>query len=245
MSLHRQVLARAKRAADAGHCESHLLGRQPKALRELVPVDMQPLRSDVEIDAALAVRNRETRLRAKRRLVLHTDLVLALDDHVRVRVLVASPDLDPPGDVAVGMQSRCVIRERFLGIAQRFQDLVLHPHRLRRAPGMLGMVGGHQRNRLAPVTHDIHRQHRLVADLEPEHLAPGHFLVREHRLHAWHRARLAHINGSDACVRVRAAHRRAPQHAFDLQVGRVREIAARFEGGVGALDRVANTAAHG
>ena len=244
MRLHRQVLARAKRAADACHGQADLLRRQPEAVRELIPVDVQPLRGDVEIHAALAIRDRKARFGAERRLVLHADLVLAVHDHVRARVLVASADPDPPRDVAVGMKSRCVIREGLLGVGQRFQDLVLDMHRLRRAPSMLRMVGRHQCDRFAPVTHHVHRQHRLVGDLEPVHLASGHVLMCEHRLHAGHRTRLARIDGNDASVRMRAAHRGAPQHACDLQVGRIRKIATRLEAGVGALDRFADAAAH-
>ena len=82
MDLHREVLAAAERAADAGEVDPHLLGREAEARRDLVAVDVQPLRGDVDVDAALAVRDREPRLRAEERLVLDPDLVDALDRDV-------------------------------------------------------------------------------------------------------------------------------------------------------------------
>ena len=75
VDLHRQVLAAAERAADAGEMDAHLLERQPEARRDLRAVDVQPLRRDVDVDAALAVRHREPRLGPEERLVLDPDLV--------------------------------------------------------------------------------------------------------------------------------------------------------------------------
>ena len=89
MDLHREVLAAAERAAHAGQREPHLLGRQAEARGDLVAVDVQPLGRDVEVDAALAVGDREPGLRAEEGLVLHADLVLAGDDDVGRRVGVA------------------------------------------------------------------------------------------------------------------------------------------------------------
>ena len=106
MDLHREVLAPAERAADAGEREAHLLGRQAERRGDLVLVDVQPLRGDVEVDAALAVGHREAGLRAEERLVLHADLVLAGHDDVGRRVGVAVPDLDVAQDVAAAVQAR-------------------------------------------------------------------------------------------------------------------------------------------
>ena len=83
MDLHRQILAAAERPADSAHRQAHLLGRQVEAQSELVAVGVQPLRGDVEIDAALAVGDREARLGAEEGLVLHPDLVLTGDDDIR------------------------------------------------------------------------------------------------------------------------------------------------------------------
>ena len=75
VDLHREVLAPAERAADPAERQPHRLGREAEALRHLVAVDVQPLRRDVQLDAAGAVRHREARLGAEEGLVLHPDLV--------------------------------------------------------------------------------------------------------------------------------------------------------------------------
>ena len=56
MDLDREVLAPAERAADTREVDAHLFGPEAQARRHLVAVDMQPLRRDVDVDAALAVR---------------------------------------------------------------------------------------------------------------------------------------------------------------------------------------------
>ena len=75
MDLHREVLPPAERAADAGEVDPHLLGLEVEAGRDLVAVDVEPLRRDVDVDAALAVRDRDPRLGAEERLILLADLV--------------------------------------------------------------------------------------------------------------------------------------------------------------------------
>ena len=163
--LHRQVLPSAEGSADACHRQVHLLPRQPQHGRQLLLVDVKPLRRDVELDAPVVLGHGETRLRSKRRLVLHADLVFAGDDYVGPGGLVAVPDLHLARDVPVGMELRRVGRQRSLGVGDRVQHLVVDLHRLRRAPRLLGMIGGHQRDRLAPVAHDLVRQHRPVTSL--------------------------------------------------------------------------------
>ncbi len=244
MRLHREVLARPEGAPDARHREPDLLRRQPQAPCQLRAVDVQPLRGDIEIDAAFAVWDRETRLGAEGSLVLHADLVLARDHNVRVRVLVAMPDLDPPRDIAIGVQLRRVVGERHLRVGEWSQDSILDTHCSRRAPRALGVIRGDQRHRLAPIAHHVRRQYRLVWDLQAVDVASRHVLVREDGQHARHRSGLRGVDGDDARVWMRAAHRGAPEHALHLQVRRIREVAPRFEGGVGALDRVADAAAH-
>ena len=105
--------------------QAHLLGRQVQAQRELVAVDVQPLRGDVEVDATLAVRDREARLGAEERLVLHADLVLAGDDDVGVRVGVAVADPHVAQDVPRQVELRCIRGHRPLRIGQRLQHVVV------------------------------------------------------------------------------------------------------------------------
>ena len=83
VDLHREVLAAAEGAADAGEVDPHLVGLEVEARRDLVSVDVQPLRGDVDVDATLAVRDRDAGLGAEERLVLLADVVDALDGDVR------------------------------------------------------------------------------------------------------------------------------------------------------------------
>ena len=58
-------------------------GSSAEAGRDLVAIDVQPLRRDVDVDAAFAVRDRDARLRPEERLILLADVVHAFDGDVR------------------------------------------------------------------------------------------------------------------------------------------------------------------
>ena len=59
MDLHREVLAPPESPADAAEVDPHLLRLEAEAGSDLVAVDVQPLRRDVDVDAALGVRDRD------------------------------------------------------------------------------------------------------------------------------------------------------------------------------------------
>src|SRR5207302_9655959 len=80
VDLQRDVFARPESTADAGKYEMHFRLRQPKAWRDLPQILMEPLCRDVELDAAVAPRDREACFRAERGLILHGELVLAFDE---------------------------------------------------------------------------------------------------------------------------------------------------------------------
>ena len=109
MDLQATVFAPAERAADAGEGEPHLVPRQAEARGDLVAVDVQPLRRDEQLDAAVVVGHRQPGLGPEEGLVLHADLVVALDDDRR-RWRVGSPCRmrDVAEDVAVGVDRRGV-----------------------------------------------------------------------------------------------------------------------------------------
>ena len=112
VDLDRQVLAAAERAADAGEVDPHLLLGQAEARRDLLAVDVQPLRGDVDVDAALGVRDGEPRLRSEERLILAAELVLAFDDDVALRVGVAVDDPHRAHDVRARVVQVVVERVR-------------------------------------------------------------------------------------------------------------------------------------
>ena len=240
MSLHREVLARAKRATDACHREHHLLAREIEDARELLLIDVQPLGRYVEVDSPLAIRNRKPGFRTKGRLVLHSDLVLAAHDDVCAWIRVPVADLHVASHVAAWVQLRRVRRKGVLGLRQRTQNVVFDPHLLRCPPRLLGVVGGDERDRLAPVADEVESEHRLVLDLEAVELLAGHVLVSQHGFHARHRACLRGVDRHEARIRVWAAHRRAPEHALGMKVRRVGEGAADLGRAVGAADAFAD-----
>jgi hypothetical protein len=88
--LQADVLAGPERPADAAEHEADRLDREVEACGDLGAVLVQPLRGDVQFDALAArVGDRQRCLETEERLVLHPDLVGALDDDVAGGVDVA------------------------------------------------------------------------------------------------------------------------------------------------------------
>ena len=145
-----------------------------------------------------------------------------------------------PGSRSAGMER--LLLGRALGVDDELEWLVVDDDRRRGSPGLLGMLGGDQRDRLAEVAHAVDREHRLIRELEPVMPVAGHVLVREHRVNAGHRHRLGDVDPADARMRVRAAKRVAPEHPRRHQVARVRELAGRLRDTVHAHDALADAA---
>ena len=115
------------------------------------------------------------------RLVLHADLVGALDDHVAGRVRIAVPDAEVAEHVAVGVDRRGAV-DRRLGVDQRLEHLVVDLDGRAGAPAAsLGVVGGHGGDRLAVEAHHVVGEHRLVGVLEAVGRVPGHVVRRSGR----------------------------------------------------------------
>ena len=197
MNLHGQVLAAAERAADSGEMDADLLLSQPQARRDLVAVDVQPLRRDIDVHAALTVRNSEPRFGPQERLILDPELVVALDGDIAGHLGVAAEDPHiaddvRPGVVAKAVTHRPVLRmdgrlvRRALHVHDRLERLVLDDDLGRRPPRLLRVLGGDERDRLADVARPVEGEHRLVGELEPVPLVPGNVLVRHHGVNARH-----------------------------------------------------------
>ncbi len=223
-------------------------GSSAEARRHLVAVDVQPLRRDVDVDAALAVRNRDARLRPEERLVLRRRLVVARDDDVSLGVGVAVPDQDRAEDVRARVLAVAVAHRRpvgverlllgrMLGVDDRLERLVGDDDRLGRPTRLLGMLGGHDGHRLAVVADAIDREHGLVGELEAVGLAARNVLVREHRVDAGHRDGLRDVDLEDARMGMRAAQGVAPQHPRGVEVARVGELPEHLRRRVGSRGR--------
>jgi len=251
VNLHRQVLAASEGAADAGEVDPDLVGLEPQARRHLVAVDVEPLRRDVDVDAALAVRNGEPGLRAEEGLVLDADLVHAGDGDLALRLRVAVTDDERADDVrarivAVTVAHRRAIRmERFLfrralRVDDRLERVVLDLDPLRGAARLLRMLGRNECDRLAEVANTVPGQHGLVAELEPVALLSRDVGVRQHGVDAGHRQRLGEVDRTDPRMGVRAPQRVAPEHSRCLQVARVGELAGHLRNAVDARNDLAD-----
>ena len=245
VDLHGQVLASTECSSHAGEVDPHLLRFEAEARRDLIAVDVEPLGRDVDVDAALPVRDRDAGLGAEERLILLAGLVDAFHHDVAGHVGIAAPDHHGADDVGtrvvpvavthrgpVGMER--IHLGRALGVRDRIERLVLDADRGSRAPCLLGLVRGDDRDGLAEVADAVDRQHGLVRELEAVGLRAGHVLVREHRMNAGQRQRLREIDRDDPCVNVRAPDRPTPEHPGRAEIARERELAGDFRHGVGA-----------
>jgi hypothetical protein len=88
----------------------------------------------------------------------------------------------------------------------------------------------------------LERQHGLVRELQPVAPLTGDVLVRQDGVHAGEPDRSRNVDRRDASVRVRAAERRAPEHARGVEVTCVRELPRNLRDGVPADDRLPDAA---
>ena len=112
-----------------------------------------------------------------------------------------------------------------LRVDDRVERLVFDPNLLGGAPGLLRVLRGDDRNRLAVVADSVEGEHGLVGELEPVALLAGDVLVREHGVDAGHAGRPGRVDGPDERVRVGAANGVAPEHLGGIEVARIGELA--------------------
>src|SRR5919204_1897149 len=233
--------------------KAYLLFLEPETGRDLVAVDVQPLRRDVDVDPAVAVRDRQPGLRPEERLVLDPELVDAADGDVTLGFGVTVPDHDRAQDVRTRVVTEAVacgrvlvvqrlLVGRALGINDRLEWLVLDPDLLGGTPSLLRVLRCDERDRLAEVADAVGREHRLVGELEPVSLRARDVFVREDGVDARHLERLAEVDPEDARVGVRAPQRVAPEHSRRGEVARVSELAGDLRDRVDALDALADAA---
>ncbi len=257
MDLHRQVLAPAERAADAGQRHADLVLGQAEDGRDLLEVGVQPLGRDVEVDSAVLGRHGESGLRTEEGLVLHAEGVLALDDEVGLLgglFDVSAHDRLPVHDVRVRDMADVVVvaalvdedrvrrgRGRLVGDDREFAvfDLDLRG----RAAGGLRVVGGDDRDGLAVVADLAVREDRGVLDLQAVVLHVGRqVVVGQDGVDARGLQGFDGVDGDDLGVRDRGAQDLAPEHVLVPHVRGVRELAGDLEGAVRAERGLADAA---
>jgi hypothetical protein len=113
VDLRVDVLAGAERSTDACKRDPYALRWKVEARRDLLEVDVQPLRRRPELHASVLRRHRQGRLGPERRLILHRRLVVALDPHVRdCGVGIAANDVDVAEHVPELVDLRRFLQER-------------------------------------------------------------------------------------------------------------------------------------
>lgn len=173
--LQADVFASAERAADAAQRESHALERQTEARGDLFLVFVQPLRRDEQLDTrTVVVGQGESRLEPEECLVLHADFVGAFDHYVANEVLVTANHALAADDVAIRVNRRERSVDCRLGVDERREHFVVDFDCRERAPRSLGMISCNSRHGFAGVSHNVAREHRLVARDEAVGQLAGH-----------------------------------------------------------------------
>ncbi|CAM5396631.1 hypothetical protein SVIOM342S_09206 [Streptomyces violaceorubidus] len=257
MDLHRQVLASAEGAADAGQGHPHLVLGQAEHGGDLAQVGVEPLGGDVEVDAAVLAGHGESGLGAEEGLILHAEGVVARDDHVGARggrPGVAAHDRLSVHDVGVrdvgGMVVVAVLVEedragggRGRLVGDEGQLPVLHLDLRGGAARGLRVVGGDDRDRLPVVADLAVGEDRGVPDLQSVvAYVGGQVVVGHDGVHARRGQRLARVDGDDLGVGDGGAQDLAPEHVLVPHVGRVRELSGDLEDAVRAERGLADAA---
>ena len=176
-------------------------------------------------------------------MILHAELVLAVDDDVRARVRIAVLDEHVLDHVPLLMELRGIRLQCRAGIRNRRQRFIPHRDRARRKARFFRGLRRNDRDRLADVADLAARENRLVELHEAEELARGQIARGDDRLHAAHLLRGGRVDPGDPRIRMRAAERRAEEHSFATEIAAVLEFALGFGRAVGPLDRLADAAA--
>ena len=251
--LHGEVLAAAEGTAHTTEVDPDLLQRQAEARRDLCAVDVQPLRRNVDVDAALAVRHGEARLGPEERLILDADVVDPAHRHVARCFGVTVPDSDVAHDIRARILEVAVTTGRLLGVqvgqlgrplhvGDRLEQLVLDADALGGPPSLLGVLGCDESDRLAEVEDSIDGEHRLILKLEPVVLRARDIGMGEHRVHARHRDGGRDVELGDPRVRMGTAQRVAPEHPRHDQVAGVDELALHLRRSIEPRDELPDLA---
>ena len=244
VDLQADVFAGAERSAHAAEHQPHPLLGQREAGGDLLAILVQPLGGDVQLDpAAVVVGNRQRRFQPEERLVLHSDLVGALDDDVARGIGVAAADRLVAQHVAVRVDRFPIPGDRLLGVDERGQHVVLHVDGGERPAARLRVVGRDGGDGLADVAHEPVGEHRLVLGDQPVGEASRHVGGGQHGVHAGDRQRRRDVDRHNPRVRVRGAEGGPPRRAVHRKVGGELERTVDLRHGVGAGRRIADPAA--
>ena len=164
-------------------------------------------------------------LQPEERLILHADLVGALDDDVADDRLVAADDPLVAETLPSGWIGGCSPSIACSGSVSGASTSYSTTIASQRPPAGLGMVGGDGGDGSPTYrTNSLANTGWSLADQPVGRLA-GHVVGGDDRVHPVDLPRRRHVDAHDPRVRVRRAQRRAPQQALGRQVAGEREPA--------------------
>jgi len=230
------VLPGPEGTADAGGMGPHLVRAKPQARHHLFLVDVDVLAGGEEIDTTVTVGDRQTGLGPQWRLILHADLVEALDDHRATRPLLATSDPHPPEHLTCGIGD--------FGVDEGLEHLVLHLDRCRGAAGRVLVLGGDNGHGLPPESNDLTGQHGLVGMLETK-VGPTRDLGgRQDGMDPTYGQSRGHFDRDYSCMGMWATCGCAPEHLVGFEVLGVLELALELGDAIGTQRRGPDAADH-
>jgi len=164
---------------------------------------VQPLRCDEELDSlATGVRQRERCLQSEEGLVLHAELVDALDDDWSDQRLIAADDALMTEHVAVRVNRNVRAVDPAFGVGECGQHFVLHNDGGDCPATRFWMIGSDGGDRLASEADEPVCKHRLVlADQTVRELA-GNIAGGDHCLDSIDRPSARKVDADDARIRM-------------------------------------------
>ena len=220
MHLEGDVLTASERTAHASEGQPDPFLLETEAGGDLTAILVEPLGSHEEFQArAVGVGHRDRGLQSEERLILHADLVGALDGDLTDEVDIPPTDPLVSDHVPVGVNRLEGAVHRPLGVHQGFEYLVDHHDRLDGARAGLRVGGGHRRDGLTDEAHLVGGEDRLIPTDEPERVDSRNIGRRHHGSHAWNRQGRSGVDRDDPRPRVRRAKGHRPEFTVDAPIG--------------------------
>ena len=236
MHLEADVLARTESSAHTAQDETHLVLGHGEAGGDLFAILVEPLGRDVQLDSVTtAIRHRQCRLETEKGLILHSDLVRALDLDLTDDCLVTRENPLVAEHVPEGMDRGSASVDATFGIGDRLEYLVGDFHRRQSSTAGLRMIGGDRQDRLSEIANDVAHsgEHRLVLHDQAVVRLAGHVVSGHDAFDARDLPGVGDVDVHESSVRVRAAQGRSPQHALGPHVAGEGEASLHLGGTVG------------
>ena len=210
MYVKRNVLASPKCTTQAHRVTANGVFWNTKTGDDLLLVDVDPLRGDMEVNGSHPIGDGDTGLGPEWCLILGRCLVVTLDNHLTRCGRIPPPNLHLSKDFALGLGCFGIDRGRKL--------LPINNNRLHGLSSRLRVLRGNHCHRLSPKLRHFVTEHRLVLMLLTKGAKTGHVLLGEHGVNTGHRQRWRRVDADQTSVGVWAAKCRSPKHPVSEQI---------------------------